>query len=115
MMGQTMLLTSTYILVLGFFWLLFMSMAVVHRLRQARLERIESGITYQDSKNSASKQILRYVHSPLDEMQAWHNAKPQDKAERIPGPMIFPLRYQQTLLFADELADTHPNPALKAS
>lgn len=115
MIGQTMLLTSTYILVLGFFWLLFMSMALVHRLRQQRLERIESGILRPQSKDSAAKQFLRYVHSPLDEMQAWHQAKPQDKGERIPGPMIFPLRYQQTLLFADDLADTHPNPALKAS
>jgi hypothetical protein len=111
-----MLYATTYIFLLGFFWLLFMGVSVLQVMRQARVERQEAGIKPLSNKSATTRHFLAYVHSPLDEMQAWHNHKPAERHERIPGPLVLPLRYQQTLLFADELGDTHPNPALsKAS
>ena len=90
-------------------------MSFVQRLRVARVERQELGIRPRTSKSATTKHFLVYVHSPLEEMQAWHN-KIVDKPERILSPNALPMRYHQTLLFADELGDTHPNPALsKAS
>ena len=109
-----MLYATTYIFLLSFFWLLFIALAVLQMLRQARVEREEAGNQALSGKHAATKHFLAYVHSPLDEMQAWHHNR-NDKSERVPGSLLLPLRYQQTLLFADELGDTHPNPALKAS
>jgi hypothetical protein len=108
-----MLYATTYIFLLSFFWLLFMGLAVLQVMRQARLERQEAGTQTLSGKHAATKHFLAYLHSPLDEMQAWHHSKPSEKGERIPaGPLVLPLRYQHTLLFADDLGDTHPNPAL---
>ena len=110
-----MLYAITYSLILSFFWLLLIGISLLQIMRQNRLERAEAGIQPLSSKVATSKHFLAYVHSPLDEMQAWHHQK-NEKSERIPaGPLVLPLRYQHTLLFADELGDTHPNPALKAS
>jgi hypothetical protein len=109
-----MLYAMTYIFLLSFFWLLLIGLSLLQIMRQNRLERAEAGVQPLSGKYAASKHFLAYVHSPLDEMQAWHHHK-NEKAERVPGPLVLPLRYQQTLLFADELGDTHPNPALKAS
>ena len=115
MIGQTMLYATSTIFLLSFFWMLFMALSIVQRLRLARIERQEAGIRPRSSHSATTKHFLVYVHSPLEEMQAWHS-KIFDKPERVPSPHVLPMRYHQTLLFADELADTHPNPTLsKAS
>jgi hypothetical protein len=108
-----MLYATSTIFLFSFFWILFMALSVVHRLRQIRLERLESSIPPQRSvKSETTKHFLAYVYSPLDEMQSWHG-KGLDKSERhATGPIVLPLRYPQTLLFADDLGETHPNPTL---
>lgn len=115
MTGSIMLFMMSNIFILSFFWLLFLGLSVGHRLRQLRLERQELGILPSPSKNMGMKHLLAYIHSPLDEMQIWHSQKAQEKPERIPGPTVLPMRYRQTLLFADDLGETHPNPRTKAS
>ena len=115
MIGHAMLYLTSTIFLLSFFWMLFMALSVVGNLRQARMERIEMGVRPRSSKAATSKHFLVYVHSPLEELQAWH-ARIVDKPERVPSPNTLPMRYHQTLLFADELGDTRPNPTLsKAS
>lgn len=108
-----MLFAYSYTLVLSFFWLLLVALSVAHRMRQNRLERLELGVV--PAVNQAPvKHLLAYIHSPLDEMQAWHH-KQQEKPERIPGPSVLPMRYKQTLLFGDDLGETQRNPNIKAS
>jgi hypothetical protein len=109
-----MLFAYSYTFVLSFFWILLVALSVVHRMRQERLERLELAFVPAASPNAPIKHLLAYVHSPLDEMQAWHH-KQQDKPERIPGPSVLPLRYRQTLLFGDDLGETQRNPKIKAS
>jgi hypothetical protein len=109
-MGQVVLLSYSYIWILIFFWLLFLGLSLGHRLRQARIERLEASILPSPNRNVTMKHLLAYVYSPLDEMQIWHS---KNTIEPVPGQLILPMRYPQTLLFADDLAETHPNPITK--
>ena len=111
MMGQFILLSYSYILVLLFFWTLLLGLSFGHIMRQARLEREEARIFVSTQKTVTNKHLLAYVDSPLDEMQAWQS-KPE-KAEQRLGQTMLPMRYRQTLLFADDLAETSPNPVTK--
>jgi hypothetical protein len=109
-MGQFMLLTYSYTMILIFFWILFLGLSLGHRLRQVRIERQETDVISSVNKNVTIKHLLAYVHSPLDEMQTWQSKHP---VEHLPGQTVLPIRYRQTLLFADDLAETHPNPVTK--
>jgi hypothetical protein len=112
MMGQFILLTYSYIIVLLFFWALLLALSFGHILRQSRMERQELLVLVSPShKNVSSKHLLAYIHSPLDEMQAWQS-KPE-KIDQQLGQIMLPMRYRQTLLFADDLAETSPNPVTK--
>jgi hypothetical protein len=114
MTGQIMLFAYSYTFILGFFWILMIAISVVHRLRQERLERLELAFVPVNKQNAAMTHLLAYVHSPMDEIEAWHY-KAQEKPERIPGPSVLPMRYRQTLLFGDDLGETERNPRIKAS
>ena len=111
MMGQFILLSYSYTVILLFFWALFLALSFGHILRQSRMEQQELRIFPSLNKTVTSKHLLAYVQSPLDEMQAWHS-KPE-KAEQRLGQTMLPMRYRQTLLFADDLAETTPNPVTK--
>src|SRR5262245_3502731 len=111
MMGQILLLTYSYIVILLFFWALLLALSFGQMLRESRMARQELLVFVSPNKNVSSKHLLAYVPSPLDEMQAWHS-KPE-KAEQRLGQTMLPMRYRQTLLFADDLAETTPNPVTK--
>jgi hypothetical protein len=115
MIGQIMLYLASTIFLLCFFWVLCIALSIVGNLRQSRMERIELQVRPRSSKAATNKHFLVYIHSPLDELQSWH-ARMIEKPERVPSPLALSMRYHQTLLFADDLGDTHPNPSLsKAS
>jgi hypothetical protein len=110
-----MLYLASTIFLLCFFWLLCIALSIVGNLRQSRMERLELTLRPRSSKAATHKHFLAYLYSPLDELQSW-NTRIVEKPERVPSAHMLPVRYHQTLLFADDLADTHPNPTLsKAS
>jgi hypothetical protein len=89
--------------------------SMVTVLRRLRLEKQQIHAT---SHPQAIRQKLYLVHSPMDDMQRWNtNAKPAAIREtatitHIPThPPTVPVRYQQTLLYADSVSD--PNNELE--
>ena len=85
---------------------LISGIGIVTYLRRKRLERQEITAT---SHPEALRQKLYMVHSPLDEVQTWSSRATQ-VAAKVPSdthstPAVLPVRYQQTLLYADK-----PNP-----
>jgi hypothetical protein len=86
---------------------------MVGHLRVARLTRADY---YSGGLNSSAiRQNLRQLSSPLDQLTPWYTPSPFDtgshpavsaSANHTPGPLILPLRPQDTLLYADSIGQS---------
>lgn len=86
----------------------------VANLRQAMLLRHDE-LWIQEREPLTDHEIrlhLVYLASPLDNLIPYHLPEPEDTLsnftrllEQVPGPLIRPMRLQDTLLFADSLND----------
>ena len=89
---------------------------MVGNVRVARLAQEGQGRQYGSGLNpSAIRQNLQQVASPLDKLTPWYTPSPFDtgthpavsaSANHTPGPLILPLRPQESLLYADSIGQS---------
>ena len=82
----------------------------ISRLAQEGHRHYESGLN-----PSAIRQNLQQVASPLDKLTPWYTPSPFETgthpavspaANHTPGPLILPLRPQESLLYADSIGQS---------
>lgn len=90
--------------------LLVMGQVRVSRLAKDGHRHYESGLN-----PSAIRQNLQQVASPLDNWTPWYTPSPFETgthpavspaANHMPGPLILPLRPQESLLYADSIGQS---------
>jgi hypothetical protein len=89
---------------------------MVGQVRITRLAQEGQGRYYGSGLNpSAIRQNLQQVASPLDKLTPWYIPSPFDtashpavsvNANHTPGPLILPLRPQDSLLYADSIGQS---------
>lgn len=90
--------------------LFLMGQVRVTRLAQGQGRYYETGLN-----PSAIRQNLQQVASPLDKLTPWYTPSPFETgshpavsaaANHTPGPLILPLRPQESLLYADSIGQS---------
>jgi hypothetical protein len=89
---------------------------LVGQVRVTRLAQEGRSRHYASGLNpSAIRQNLQQVASPLDKLTPWYTPSPFDTgthpavsaaANHTPGPLILPLRPQESLLYADSIGQS---------
>ena len=89
---------------------------LVGQARISRLTQEGRGRYYATGLNpSAIRQNLQQVASPLDKWTPWYTPSPFDTgthpavsaaANHTPGPLLLPLRPQESLLYADSIGQS---------
>jgi hypothetical protein len=104
--------TAVLIGMMIFLALVGASVIWVASLRQAEIRRYDEGwlAQRQPLQDHEIRLYLVYLASPLDSLVPYHLPEPEDTLnqftrllEQVPGPLIRPMRVQDTLLFADTL------------
>ena len=93
-----------------------MGLFMVGHVRVTRLAQEGQGRNYASGLNpSAIRQNLQQVASPLDKLTPWYTPSPFETgthpavsaaANHTPGPLILPLRPQESLLYADSIGQS---------
>jgi hypothetical protein len=108
---------ETHVMLYAMFFALlsaFMSMvaAGVFIVGYMRVVRLHTQGQYTGLSPVVIRQNLQQVASPLDQLTPWYTPSPFDSglhpavsptANHTPGPLILPLRVQDTLLYADSI------------
>lgn len=103
-----------FALITAFLTMVAVGVFVVGYMRVVRLNSV--GRYYTAGLNpSAIRQNLQQVASPLDQLTPWYTASPFETgthpavspaANHTPGPLILPLRPQDSLLYADTIGQS---------
>ncbi len=112
--AHVMLYMIFFSLISAFMAMVAGGLFAVGYLRVARLGAQTQPYTY-GLNPSTIRQNLQQVASPLDKLTPWYSPSPFEtgthpavivNANHTPGPLILPLRPQESLLYADSIGNS---------